>query len=295
MKKILAVNIGKKKFSEEFDASCRKIGIEYNSIRALNCVFLLSDNKAKLFSEGKEIDLTEIGYCFIRVRGKFPLMISLVTKFLKNVGVPFNDAPNNEHTESEEKVTQMLQMTLANIPIPKTILFTLEGFNKSRDLILSNTNFPCVLKTNGSKGRNVWKINSLEDFEAKLADISGNYEVVMVQEFIPNTFDIRTIYLFGVLLGAIKRSSADGFYNNVSKGGSTEKIELTSEEIQMSIKASVILGRDFGGVDIVRSTKGPLLLEVNMGPQVYGFENATGIDVPNEIVSRIKEDFLSGK
>lgn len=295
MKKILAINTGTRKFSDEFVSACKRLEVECDLVRAANCCIVLDDNAPTLYNKGAEVDLAKIGYSFVRVRGNYPLMISLITKLLKARKVSYNDAPNDDHTESDEKITQMILLALAKIPIPKTILFTLKGFSSNRDFILSKTIFPCVLKTNGSKGRNVWKINNVDELELKISNIDAKHEVAMVQEFIPNTFDIRAIYLFEDYLGAIKRTSVDGFYNNVSKGGSVEVIELTDEEKNISTKASKILGRDFGGVDIVRSDRGPLILEINMGPQVYGFEAATGIDVPNEIVLRIKNSFLSEK
>jgi ribosomal protein S6--L-glutamate ligase len=42
------------------------------------------------------------------------------------------------------------------------------------------------------------------------------------------------------------------------------------------------------GVDIIRSNKGPLLLEVNSSPGLEGIEKATGIDLANSMIQAIE-------
>jgi ribosomal protein S6--L-glutamate ligase len=51
-----------------------------------------------------------------------------------------------------------------------------------------------------------------------------------------------------------------------------------------------MLGRKIAGVDMLRSSRGPLLLEVNPSPGLEGIEHTTGIDVAGRII-----DFVSKK
>ena len=43
------------------------------------------------------------------------------------------------------------------------------------------------------------------------------------------------------------------------------------------------------GVDIIRSNKGPLLLEVNSSPSLEGIEHATGKDIANQMIMAIEK------
>ncbi|MCI5108731.1 MAG: hypothetical protein MRY49_02690 [Candidatus Pacebacteria bacterium] len=291
MKKILLINGGVKKFAEEFLASCKKNNLECARIRThFNSVLLLDNSKIKYVHLGEEIDLKSFKYAFIRVRGRYSHFTSLLGYILKAYNITFNDVSNLDHTMGDEKITQMVRFALSGIPIPKTLIFSLDSFPKNRDFILENTSFPCVLKTNGSKGRDVWKINDAAELEEKMSSIEQ--ELVMVQELVPNSYDIRALFFYGELLGAVERSSTDGFYNNAAKGGKLKETKLSKEEINLSKKACEVLDLDFGGVDFVRTEKGILFFEVNKGPQIYGLESATGLDIPDLVVQKIIDRFL---
>lgn len=290
MKKLLSINIGIKGFRNEHDAATEKLGLEATVMRSKHCYFVIRDGNAVLFHKNEEINPTDYGYVFIRVAGRFAHMTSLIAQYFKFHSVPLSDKAYLEHTHNEEKITQMLLFGLNTIAIPNTILFPRQGFEENKESILNTITFPCVLKTNGSQGRNVWKIEDHTELESKIKSLSA--EMLMIQEFVPNTSDIRVIYMHGDIVGAIERSSTDGFHNNVSAGGTTRSIEITEEEKVLSKRACGVLGRSFAGVDVVRTPKGPMLFEVNLGPQIYGFEDATKIDVPLELITRIKNKFF---
>ena len=57
---------------------------------------------------------------------------------------------------------------------------------------------------------------------------------------------------------------------------------------QIKIKAAKTLNLAVAGVDIIRSNKGPLLLEVNSSPGLEGIEKATGIDLANSMIQAIE-------
>lgn len=291
MKKLLSINIGKKGFRTEYNKAVQELGLQDVVIRARNSCFVLEDGTARLFHQNQEILPEEIKYVFIRVVGDFALMTSLVAQYFHFHSVPLSDEVYMQHTSNEEKITQMLLFTLFKVPIPKTVLFTVAGFSENKEIIQDTISFPCVLKTNGSQGRNVWKINDQAELESKISALT--VEMAMIQEYIPNTSDIRALYMHGDIIGAIERSSTDGFRNNVSAGGTATAIELTAEETALAQKACETLGRSFAGVDIVRTPKGPLFFEVNLGPQIYGFETATGTDVPAELLQRIKGEYFN--
>jgi ribosomal protein S6--L-glutamate ligase len=78
-------------------------------------------------------------------------------------------------------------------------------------------------------------------------------------------------------------------------GGSAKKVKITAEERRLAIKASRILNLAVAGVDIIRSNKGPLLLEVNSSPGLEGIETTTGKDIANEMIIAIEKKLKYSK
>ena len=68
-----------------------------------------------------------------------------------------------------------------------------------------------------------------------------------------------------------------------------ENIALTSEEVEMAVNASKILGLSIAGVDLMRSDRGPLILEVNSSPGLQGIETCSTIDVAAKIITFIQQ------
>ncbi len=290
MKKILFINGGSRSFGLRFRERCKELGIECVSIRGVHTSFFIKDNKVEIWHKGERLNLNDVDYAFVRVRGKVPHTVSLLLHFLTYLGVKHNDIANIQHTDALEKVTQMIRLSLAEVPVPDSFIFNKFSFDHNKEVMNSWIDYPCVLKADGSKGDMVWKVGSFEDLEKKKKDLKK--EMMMVQKFIPNDFDIRVLYVYGEVLGSIKRSSSDDFYNNLAKGGRSEKTEITNEEETLARRSCEVLDVDFGGVDIVRTEKGPMIFEVNTGPQIYGFEEATGFNVSKELVDRIKNNYL---
>jgi ribosomal protein S6--L-glutamate ligase len=85
------------------------------------------------------------------------------------------------------------------------------------------------------------------------------------------------------------------FQSNIHMGGSAKKVKITREERRLAIKASRILNLAVAGVDIIRSNKGPLLLEVNSSPGLEGIESATGKDIANEMIIAIEKKLKYNK
>ena len=288
MKRILFVNGGSKEFGNRFRNACEQAQIECVSVRSHHNSFIIaSKTGCRYFHLGEEIDLGSFDYSFIRVRGKFSHMTALMSYILSFNKVAFNDLSNLEHTMNDEKITQMVKFGCHKIPIPETAIFSKISYKKNKDDILKFVDFPCVLKTNGSKGEAVWKVNNLQEFESRIMQIED--DLIISQEYIKNDYDIRALFFESELLGAISRYSGDGFYNNVSRGGKVEEVKLSETEIELSKKAINVLGLDFGGVDFIRTEEGIIFLEINKGPMVYGLEMATGLDIPAEILKRIKK------
>ena len=125
-------------------------------------------------------------------------------------------------------------------------------------------------------------INAFKSLDANL----------LVQEFIKEADgkDLRCFVIDGEVVASIQREAAPGeFRANIHQGGSASVVKITQDEKMLAIKAAETLGLNIAGVDIIRSKKGPLLLEVNSFPGLEAIESATGKDIAGMMISSIEK------
>ncbi len=285
MKTVLLVNPNKS-FEPAFRKAAEMRDLAVITVDTLRDLLIYVDAKGtQIYIKGAQQDISNFHYTFIRRQTKNPLITSLLATALHNKGVAISDEANLYNAPRDNKLTQMVLLGQVNLHIPKTFISNKEACINQSDLIVEKLGLPCVLKEDGARGEAVWKIATKEELLQRLNECSK--EEILVQEFIPNTEDFRVIVFKGVCLGAIERRSVDGFYNNVSRGGTVSVSDITDEEREFSAKACDILGLDFGGVDFIRQNGEVIFLEVNKAPQLTGFEKATGMDVAAKIVESL--------
>jgi ribosomal protein S6--L-glutamate ligase len=116
---------------------------------------------------------------------------------------------------------------------------------------------------------------------------------VMIQEFISDAkgSDIRAFVVDGKIVGSMLRQALPGeFRSNIHRGASSSVVKLTQKEKDIAIKASKLLDLSIAGVDLLRSSKGPLILEVNASPGLEGIEGTTRIDIAGKIIEFIERE-----
>ena len=193
---------------------------------------------------------------------------------------------------SGRKAYQLRTLTAAGLPVPRTVYGSLACLREQAGRGIFP--FPVILKgSTGHRGSNVYKADRREDLDelAKRlapgkADEGFKY---MLQEHIANDGDYRILVLGQKPLGAIyrRRTAAGDFRNNYAVGAVVEAAHLPDAVMQLAVRAAKACGMLFAGVDVVfrdGDTTQPLIFEVNAGPQFEGFMQATGIDVPMELV-----------
>jgi len=119
---------------------------------------------------------------------------------------------------------------------------------------------------------------------------------VMLQEYISESAgtDIRAFVVGGRVVASMRRQSLDDdFRSNLHKGGEGSVVKLTDEERKTVVKAAKALGLSVCGVDLMRSNRGPLVLEVNASPG-FGIEKVTKRDVATPIIEYIERNAKKG-
>ena len=275
MKKIILLNAGTRT-RRSFASGLTHLPLEQYKTKEL-ILHIRGHKDITILHKGEAISFEE-SYVFTRLRATDSLFCGILYEHLRDIGVKASDPINLSFRMSEEKIAQMARLARAGIPVPQTIIAREESYMANKDYILSQLQFPLVYKTDGSQGRNVHKIDTQEELEAVIAQKKPT-ELFLLQSLIPNTFDTRTLVAYGKVLGTIRRTAKEGvFLNNVSQGASVDAYTLTGEEIAIAVSATLVNNIDFGGVDIIHTTEGPLVLEVNKSPQINGFEKVYGKD-----------------
>ena len=122
--------------------------------------------------------------------------------------------------------------------------------------------------------------------------LRGLYANFLVQEFIDEAkgADVRCFVVGGRVVAAMKRQAPKGdFRSNLHRGGTAKGVRASSAEQEVAVRAAQVLGLGVAGVDLIRSNRGPLVLEVNASPGLEGIEEASGVDVASEIIRYVAQ------
>ena len=195
----------------------------------------------------------------------------------------------------DDKVLTCLKLKEHNLPIPETIIapFTFENIPYNRfefiDKVINKLGLPLIIKENkGSFGAQVYLANT-KDEVFNIIDKTKT-KPIHFQKFISSSKsrDVRVEVVGGKALGAVMRCNPNDFRSNVLAGGSMIKFEAPSEFIDIAEKASIALGLDFGGIDIMFGPNGePIICEVNSNCHFNTFYKTTGINLAEEICKYI--------
>jgi ribosomal protein S6--L-glutamate ligase len=196
-------------------------------------------------------------------------------------------------TQSRDKLYSLQLLLNHGVDIPTT------GFANSPldtdDLIKMVGGSPLIVKLlEGTQGKGVVLAETKKAAESVINAFKSLNANILVQEFIKeaNGKDLRLFVIDGKVVAAIQRVALPGeFRANIHLGGTASIIKPTAEERKIAIKAAKAMDLKVAGVDIIRSSKGPLLLEVNSSPGLEGIEGATNKDIAGEMIRAIEKNF----
>ena len=192
---------------------------------------------------------------------------------------------------SRDKLFASQLFSKNDIHIPTT------GFAKSpmdtKDLIRMVSGAPLIIKLlESTQGKGVVLAETNKAAESVINAFKSVQTNILVQEFIKeaNGHDIRCFVVNGKVVASMQRTAQKGeFRANIHQGGAAAKVKITPEERKLAIKSAKVFNLDVAGVDLIRSNKGPLLLEVNSSPGLQGIENTTGKDIANVMIETIEK------
>lgn len=165
------------------------------------------------------------------------------------------------------------------------------------DLIAEVGGAPLVIKmVEGSQGIGVVLAETDNAARSVIQAFMGLNANIMVQEFIREAAgsDIRCFVIGDKVVAAMKRQSREGeFRSNLHRGGSATAVKLTAQERAMALRAAKAIGLDVCGVDLLRTKRGPLIMEVNSSPGLEGIEQACDMDIAGLMIEFIEKNLNS--
>ena len=204
----------------------------------------------------------------------------------------FSVAGNLAIARSRDKLRSLQILSKHDVDMPKTVFAS--NKSNSEDVIKISGGAPLVLKVlEGTQGVGVVLVDSNKAAKSVLDAFYGMDVHLLVQEFIEEAggADIRALVVGGKVVGAMKRQGAEGdFRSNLHQGGSATAHKLTRKEKSTALAAAKAMGLGVCGVDMIPSSRGPLVMEVNSSPGLEGIEKSTGIDVAGTIMDYIEKN-----
>lgn len=193
---------------------------------------------------------------------------------------------------SRDKLRSMQILAKAKIGIPKTV-FARE--TSDFDGVLEQVGgAPVIIKVaRGTHGNGVVLAETRKAAKAVMQAFYVEGVNFLVQEFIEESAgaDIRALVVNGKVVAAIARQSLDDdFRANTHQGGIGVPVELTDDERRTAQKAAKAMGLPVCGVDMMRSLRGPLVLEVNSSASLKTPESITGVNVAEQIIDYIEHN-----
>lgn len=264
-------------------------GHEVVFLNIKQCYMKLDAENPEVHYRGGNV-LNDLDAVIPRIRPSVTFYGCALTRHFESIDVfALNSAQAISSSRDKLYSLQLLQRN--NLDIPTT------GFANSpmdtSDLIDMVGGAPLIVKLlEGTQGRGVVLAETRKAAESVINAIKSLRANLLVQEFIKEAQgkDLRCFVIDGKVVASIERTAAQGeFRANIHQGGTASIVKITPAERKLAIKAARTMGLQVAGVDIIRSSKGPLLLEVNSSPGLEGIETATGKDIAGMMIEAIEK------
>ncbi len=273
--------------------------------------------KEEALKRGHEVDIIKYKHCHaaieqsnpvVRYKGEaltgYDVIIPRIATNMTRYGTAivrqfemqgvFTTASSIAIVRSRDKLRAIQLLSRAGVGIPKTV-FT-RSINDIEDLIDDMGGYPVIIKlARGTHGNGVVLAETKKAAKSVMQafyvmDDDGTN--ILLQEFVKESAgqDIRAFVVGGKVVASMKRQSLDDdFRSNLHQGGEGTAIRLTEDEKKTVQKAAKAMGLPICGVDIMRSDRGPLVLEVNSSPG-FSIEHVTGRNVAEKIVEYVEQN-----
>jgi ribosomal protein S6--L-glutamate ligase len=278
-------NYSTKRLYEE----CLNRGHEVQIIKYKDCYTSIEQSNPAVLRNGEELKGFDV--IIPRIASSWTRYGSAIVRQFEMQGI-YTTTSSIALVRSRDKLRSMQLLARAGVGIPKTVVT--RSAADAENLIDQLGGAPVIIKlARGTHGNGVVLAETKKAAKSVLQAfyvMNEDGTNILLQEFIKESagIDIRAFVVGGKVVASMKRQSLDDdFRSNLHQGGTGVAIKLTDEERKTAIKAAKSMGLNVCGVDMMRSDRGPLVLEVNASPG-FGIEKVTNRDVAAKIVDYIE-------
>lgn len=262
-------------------------GHEVRVINYAKCYVSIEKDKPVIRYKGESLD--HFDAIIPRIAQSYTKYGTAIVRQFESQG-SYSTATSLAINRSRDKLRAYQVLAKAGVGIPKTV-FARETANFD-DVVSLAGGAPLIIKV--ARGTHGNGVVLAETQKAAMAVMQAFYvEGVnfLVQEFVKESAgeDIRALVVGSRVVASVKRQSLDDdFRSNTHQGGVGKVVKLTEEEVKTAIKAARAMGLSICGVDMMRSSRGPLVLEVNSSASLKTPELLTKRDVATKIIEYIE-------
>lgn len=241
--------------------------LQYTGAALTQLTYAIVDGNVSItLDDGR--DIRDFDVVFFRNWQKNSEAAHTCAEYLTFHNVPFIDRETGRHA-SHTKLTEMMQLSLAGIPVPDTLMS--HDSDKILEFFATHDNKVVVKNAAAQKGTDNYLCDTIDHV---LDIVNKSRKPFMIQQYIPSSCDYRVMVAGKSIPFIMKRESrGSGHIHNSSQGGresKVERFEFTRQQLQDAAKAAQVLRRDLAGVDLIvdKTTRKHYILEVNYSPQV---------------------------
>lgn len=194
-------------------------------------------------------------------------------------------------SQSRDKLYSLQHLLQHSLPIPTTGIA--DSPLDTDELIDMVNGAPLVVKLlEGPQHRGVVLAESRTAGESLINAFRSLQANLLVQEFVREAEgrSLRLLVVDNKVVSAVERQAAPGhFRSNRQAGSSLSVARLSVDERKLALRAAKVMGLKVAGVDMIRSRKGPLLLEVSSCPSLGDLEDVCGKDLAGTLISAVEK------
>ena len=279
-------NYSTKRLVEEAEKRGHKVKV----IKYKNCYMALDQKHPDVYYKGKKLE----GFDAIlpRISNNMTRYGCAIVRQFEMQGI-WTSANSVSITRARDKLRAAQILTKYGVDTPKTLV---SRNTADIDDLIEQIGLPVIIKlATGTHGNGVILADTKKAAKSALQAFylyNEDGTNILLQEYIKESAgtDIRAFVVGSRVVASMQRASLDDdFRSNLHQGGAGTPIKLTLTEKKTALKAAKAMGLHICGVDLMRSERGPLVLEVNASPG-FGIEKVTGRDVASKIIEYVEHN-----
>jgi ribosomal protein S6--L-glutamate ligase len=266
--------------------AARERGHSVRVLDPLRCYMRIASGSFEMHYKGRQL----AGYDAVipRIGASITRYGTAVLRQLELMG-SYTPNPAGAVLRARDKLRTHQLLAAQGIGLPATVFG--DNPDDTKDLLSMLGPPPHVIKLNeGTQGAGVMLTEKVSASRGVIEALRGLYANFLVQEFIAEAHgaDLRCFVVGGQVVAAMRRQAEQGeFRSNLHRGGSAERATADAGEQAAAVSAAKVIGLGVAGVDLIRSDRGPLILEINSSPGLEGIESVSGVDIAGKIIEYV--------